>query len=333
MRPTRPSQKPTSHLKPLVRLCQLALASCGALGAPHILAADITWTGAGGTTNWSEGANWLGGVAPTATDVAVFNSVVLIQPTSDISRQIDLLRFDSGATATMLVNVNDYLSLESGITNGSAVTQILAVTSGTGELRFGTGTVTGDVLIANHGLTWFGDTSSAGSLDMINNQAGTGAVVRFMAFSTGGDVIINNRADGVVVFQDNANAENLWITNAAAGSLLSTGLQRIESEMRASFLAQFDPLTGLPNRALLADRFSQMILQAGRRGAMLGVLFVDLDDFKLVNDTLGHLFGDRVLTWTAELIRSTLRASDSRPCAGGWRRGKRCSSTAPRRRT
>ena len=240
MRPTRPSQKPTSHLKPLVRLCQLALASCGALGAPHILAADITWTGAGGTTNWSEGANWLGGVAPTATDVAVFNSVVLIQPTSDISRQIDLLRFDSGATATMLVNVNDYLSLESGITNGSAVTQILAVTSGTGELRFGTGTVTGDVLIANHGLTWFGDTSSAGSLDMINNQAGTGAVVRFMAFSTGGDVIINNRADGVVVFQDNANAENLWITNAAAGSLLfadnaSAGFAKIDNDGTVRF--------------------------------------------------------------------------------------------------
>jgi diguanylate cyclase (GGDEF)-like protein len=98
---------------------------------------------------------------------------------------------------------------------------------------------------------------------------------------------------------------------AAAGSLLSTGLQRIESEMRASFLAQFDPLTGLPNRALLADRFSQMILQAGRRGAMLGVLFVDLDDFKLVNDTLGHSAGDELLKEAARRLQSVVRPGDT----------------------
>jgi diguanylate cyclase (GGDEF)-like protein len=98
---------------------------------------------------------------------------------------------------------------------------------------------------------------------------------------------------------------------AMAGSLLSTGLQRIESEMRVSFLAQFDPLTGLPNRALLADRFSQMILQAGRRGAMLGVLFVDLDDFKLVNDTLGRAGGDELLREAARRLQSAVRPGDT----------------------
>jgi diguanylate cyclase (GGDEF)-like protein len=98
---------------------------------------------------------------------------------------------------------------------------------------------------------------------------------------------------------------------ATAGSLLSTGLQRIESEMRVSFLAQFDPLTGLPNRALLADRFSQMILQAGRRGAMLGVLFVDLDDFKLVNDTLGRAGGDELLREAARRLQSAVRPGDT----------------------
>jgi diguanylate cyclase (GGDEF)-like protein/PAS domain S-box-containing protein len=98
---------------------------------------------------------------------------------------------------------------------------------------------------------------------------------------------------------------------ATAGSLLSTGLQRIESEMRASFLQQFDPLTGLPNRALLSDRFSQMILQAGRRGAALGVLFVDLDDFKLVNDTLGHAAGDELLREAARRLQSAVRPGDT----------------------
>jgi len=98
---------------------------------------------------------------------------------------------------------------------------------------------------------------------------------------------------------------------ATATSLLSTGLQRIESEMRVSFLAQFDPLTGLPNRALLADRFSQMILQAGRRSALLGVLFIDLDDFKLVNDTLGHAGGDDLLKKVARRLHSSVRPGDT----------------------
>jgi diguanylate cyclase (GGDEF)-like protein len=98
---------------------------------------------------------------------------------------------------------------------------------------------------------------------------------------------------------------------ATASSLLSTGLQRIESEMRVSFLAQFDPLTGLPNRALLSDRFSQMILQAGRRGSMLGVLFVDLDDFKAVNDTLGHAGGDELLKEAARRLQAAVRPGDT----------------------
>jgi len=98
---------------------------------------------------------------------------------------------------------------------------------------------------------------------------------------------------------------------ATAGSLLSTGLQRIESEMRVSFLAQFDPLTGLPNRALLADRFAQMIVQARRHGSQLGVLFVDLDEFKLVNDTLGHAAGDELLKEAAARLKSAVREGDT----------------------
>src|SRR5439155_3352772 len=81
----------------------------------------------------------------------------------------------------------------------------------------------------------------------------------------------------------------------AAASVLSAGLQRIDSETRLAYLAQFDALTGLPNRALLSDRFSQMIVQARRHAKPLGVLFIDLDDFKLVNDSLGHAGGDALL--------------------------------------
>ena len=98
---------------------------------------------------------------------------------------------------------------------------------------------------------------------------------------------------------------------AAAASMVSAALHRLESEARLAYLAQFDPLTGLPNRALLSDRFSLMIVQARRRSGSLGVLFIDLDDFKLVNDTQGHAAGDELLKETAQRLQSALRDGDT----------------------
>jgi diguanylate cyclase (GGDEF)-like protein/PAS domain S-box-containing protein len=97
----------------------------------------------------------------------------------------------------------------------------------------------------------------------------------------------------------------------AAASVLSTALHRIDSEGRLAYLAQFDPLTGLANRALLADRFSQMIVLAKRRGSPLAVLFIDLDGFKMVNDSLGHAGGDALLKETAVRLQSTVRPGDT----------------------
>jgi len=97
----------------------------------------------------------------------------------------------------------------------------------------------------------------------------------------------------------------------AAASVLSAGLQRVQSEERLAFLAQFDGLTGLPNRTLLADRFAQSIVQARRRGTQLGVLFLDLDEFKLVNDTLGHSGGDHLLKEIAQRLQAAVRSGDT----------------------
>ena len=102
-----------------------------------------------------------------------------------------------------------------------------------------------------------------------------------------------------------------------AASVLSAGLQRIDSEGRLAFLAQFDSLTRLPNRALLADRFNQMIVQAKRRGSVLGVLFIDLDDFKTVNDSLGHAAGDELLVETGRRLQECVRAGDTVARMGG----------------
>jgi diguanylate cyclase (GGDEF)-like protein/PAS domain S-box-containing protein len=103
--------------------------------------------------------------------------------------------------------------------------------------------------------------------------------------------------------------ESKFLMTAAA--VLSAGLRRIDSEGRLAFLAQFDPLTGLPNRALLSDRFSQMIVRTRRHGSALGVLFIDLDDFKLVNDTLGHAGGDELLKEAARRLQSAVRPGDT----------------------
>ncbi len=97
----------------------------------------------------------------------------------------------------------------------------------------------------------------------------------------------------------------------AAASMLSAALHRLDSEARLAYLAQFDALTGLPNRALLSDRFSQMIVLARRHGVTIGVLFIDLDDFKLVNDTQGHAAGDDLLRETARRLQTAVRQGDT----------------------
>ena len=75
-------------------------------------------------------------------------------------------------------------------------------------------------------------------------------------------------------------------------------------------LADRDPLTGFVNHRYLHERLSEEIVRAVRNRQPLSVLMLDLDDFKLVNDTFGHVYGDRVLVHVAEQVRSTLRAPD-----------------------
>jgi diguanylate cyclase (GGDEF)-like protein len=83
------------------------------------------------------------------------------------------------------------------------------------------------------------------------------------------------------------------------------------AERMASEMAMHDQKTGLPNRTLFDDRLAQAIAGAERHGWMLAVMFLDLDRFKLVNDTHGHAAGDAVLTVVAERLMSHARDEDS----------------------
>ena len=90
-----------------------------------------------------------------------------------------------------------------------------------------------------------------------------------------------------------------------------------EVNARAQQLAFHDALTGLPNRTLLQDRFSQAVALATRQGKQVALLFLDLDRFKCVNDALGHAVGDRVLQLVATRLGACLRTSDTACRYGG----------------
>jgi diguanylate cyclase (GGDEF)-like protein/PAS domain S-box-containing protein len=93
--------------------------------------------------------------------------------------------------------------------------------------------------------------------------------------------------------------------------------ERKESQERVEYLAHYDLLTGLPNRALLVDRMRSAIENAGRHSLQLALLFVDLDRFKLINDSLGHEIGDKLLKAVARRMQSTVRQTDMVSRVGG----------------
>lgn len=93
--------------------------------------------------------------------------------------------------------------------------------------------------------------------------------------------------------------------------------QRKKEEQKVYYLANYDVLTGLPNRALLADRLEQGLALAQRHQGKLAVLFIDLDHFKNVNDSLGHDVGDVLLVQVAQRLKICLRRSDTLARQGG----------------
>lgn len=92
---------------------------------------------------------------------------------------------------------------------------------------------------------------------------------------------------------------------------------RKEQEERIIYQAHYDALTGLPNRMLFKDRVNQAIKSARRNKSLLGLLFIDLDNFKIINDTMGHDHGDVLLQQAAQRLNATLRENDTVGRHGG----------------
>lgn len=103
---------------------------------------------------------------------------------------------------------------------------------------------------------------------------------------------------------------------ASVGTLLDLSAQKA-AERRIRELADFDPLTGLPNRRLLRDRFAQLLAAAEREESEIAVIFLDLDHFKRINDSLGHSVGDDLLCEVSGRLAAAVRRVDTLARLGG----------------
>jgi len=104
------------------------------------------------------------------------------------------------------------------------------------------------------------------------------------------------------------NIDLEWLRVLA--NILADAIAKVETEHDMNYLAYYDPLTGIPNRALFYRRLEQAIAFAKKTGKYLGVIFIDLDGFKEVNDTLGHDWGDQLLKRIGKRLTDCLGEAD-----------------------
>jgi diguanylate cyclase (GGDEF)-like protein len=129
-------------------------------------------------------------------------------------------------------------------------------------------------------------------------------------------VVVNSKTAPIGVISVYAREPGRFVTENvsflhAIAHVAETAFARKSAEERMNFLAQFNALTGLPNRSLFLDRVAQALAQATRGGWLAGVIFVDLDRFKIINDTWGHAAGNKMLLLAAKRLAECASSGDT----------------------
>ncbi len=235
---------------------------------------------------------------------------------SIVSRAIELL---GGTSGGLYLHRPEQDVLEWAVAIGPNLPPIGAVLHW-GEGLSGRVWMTGESFFVNDYRQWEGQ---AAIYEAYPFRATVGVPIRWGREFLG---VLNVLADPPRTFSS-ADAEllNLLATQAAIAienaRLYEQARQEIAERKRAEEtirqMAYHDPLTGLPNRRLFHDRLELEMAHARRNGHKLGVMLLDLDHFKEVNDTLGHSMGDQLLQAVSERLRSLLRKSDTVSRLGG----------------
>ncbi len=146
------------------------------------------------------------------------------------------------------------------------------------------------------------------------HDAGYGAVVAVPVHDQRGAAL--GVLAAFVQYAREAEDERIQMLSELA-QITSIAIEQFRLSQELLRQAQYDTLTRLPNRALLAERLQQALAEAHREASPVAVILLDLDEFKLVNDTLGHSAGDALLGQVAERLRSCVRPSDTVARLGG----------------
>ena len=94
-------------------------------------------------------------------------------------------------------------------------------------------------------------------------------------------------------------------------NIVSDAMVKVEAEKKINFMAYYDALTGLSNRTYFNLQLDKMIELAKRKEKLIGILFLDLDEFKSINDTMGHDSGDKLLIEVSRRLSKVVRKSDA----------------------
>jgi len=133
------------------------------------------------------------------------------------------------------------------------------------------------------------------------------------------DVLINKRKDGTLYYEQKTITP-LKDSNGKITHFVSTGkniTERMQAQEKLQYMAHHDPLTELPNRTLFLDRLKQALSRAKWHDRLVAVMFIDLDRFKTINDSLGHDVGDKILQLIAQRLVGELRGCDTVARLGG----------------